>query len=95
MEGLVLKSTRDLPSACPPLKPLVEGLVLKSERTRTMRRRREAPRGGAGIEIRQPEQSRTSKMKPLVEGLVLKSSSFDTCTSGIEAPRGGAGIEIL
>ena len=56
------------------MKPLVEGLVLKLLWLPWLWVWRwEAPRGGAGIEMRLISQPSTTISKPLVEGLVLKS----------------------
>ena len=50
----------------------MEGLVLKYPRVIPSRAYKEAPRGGAGIEIAQAHGRQASSQKPLVEGLVLK-----------------------
>ena len=70
--GAGIEISVDVADECISVKPLVEGLVLKSRRGKAKKRQEEAPRGGAGIEIGRPDTSQLSPPKPLVEGLVLK-----------------------
>ena len=65
-------------------KPLVEGLVLKSFPGTSLPGCREAPRGGAGIEISTSDPVESLQGSPSWRGWYCH-----------EAPRGGAGIEII
>ena len=73
VEGLVLKYIHAGKRQCGAGKPLVEGLVLKYEQQPDFVLRKEAPRGGAGIEMDCGRAAAGRVRKPLVEGLVLKS----------------------
>ena len=95
VEGLVLKCAVSTRKSNLLRKPLVEGLVLKYQICKLVREQREAPRGGAGIEIADSAIARRHTCEAPRGGAGIEIMDPDVAPGRCaEAPRGGAGIEM-